>query len=97
MGTNKGTVFAVPVSTRLGEPFVLIRDQRRVGAAVRYIRVFNGILFVSWENGWLGVYGVQNLTSQDIDSDILDNFDSDYEYELKINNFNDKKFKKCQK
>jgi hypothetical protein len=64
---------------------------------VRYIRIFNGILFVSLENGWLGVYGVQNLTSQDIDSDILDNFDSDYEYELKINNFNDKKFKKCQK
>ena len=64
---------------------------------MRYIRIFNGILFVSWENGWLGVYGLQNLTSQDIDSDILDNFDSDYEYELKINNFNDKKFKKLPK
>jgi len=30
---------------------------------VRYIRIFNGNLFVSWENGWLGIYNMQNLNS----------------------------------
>lgn len=48
VGTNSGTLFAIPVSTRVGEPLILIRDTHRLGAAVRYIRVFNGNLFVSW-------------------------------------------------
>ena len=63
VGTTSGTLFAVPVSTRVGEPLILIRDTHRSGAAVRYIRVFNGNLFVSWEDGWLGIYNVQNIVS----------------------------------
>lgn len=63
VGTVGGTVWATPVSARVGEPLVLVEDRHRGGAAVRYIRVFNGNLFVSWEDGWLGVYNVQNIAS----------------------------------
>jgi hypothetical protein len=31
--------------------------------------------------------GLSNLNLEEIDSDILDNFDSDYEYSLRINEF----------
>jgi hypothetical protein len=48
VGTTAGTLFAVPVSTRVGEPLALVRDTHRSGSSVRYIRVFNGNLFVSW-------------------------------------------------
>lgn len=63
IGTTAGTLFAVPVSARLGEPLVIVRDTHRSGAAVQYIRVFNGNLFVSWIDGWLGIYNVQNIVS----------------------------------
>lgn len=63
VGTVNGTLLGMPVSTRVGEAMVLVRDRHREGAAVRYIRIFNGNLFVSWEDGWLGIYNVQNLPS----------------------------------
>lgn len=63
LGTNSGAIFIIPLSTRLDEPFVLVKDTHRSGAAVRYLRVFHGNLFVSWEDGWLSIYNIQNIAS----------------------------------
>lgn len=63
VGTKKGTVFVIPLSTRVDEPLVLVKDIHRTGAAVRYIRIFNSSLFVSWEDGWLAIYNIQNIVS----------------------------------
>jgi len=48
IGTESGKLFAVPISTRTNEPIMIIKDERRCGSAVRYIRVFGNSLFVSW-------------------------------------------------
>lgn len=37
--------------------------------------------------------GVSKLHLDDIDSDILDNFDSSFEYEMRVNELDRKKFK----
>lgn len=34
-----------------------------MGYAIRYIRIFGNDLFVSWEDGCLGIYAIQNLVA----------------------------------
>ncbi len=45
VGTEAGTLLGVPVSAREGEPLVVVREGRRAGSAVRYIRIFGSIIF----------------------------------------------------
>ena len=42
---------------------MMLRDTRRKGSRVMYVAVFEGSLFVSWEDGWLGIYHIHNLAS----------------------------------
>ncbi len=41
--------------------------------------------------------GVSGLNLEDVDSDLLDNFDSDYEYEVRINDLKGSRFKALPK
>ena len=63
MGTSTGTIWAVPMSIKSKEDLVIVKDTSHQGAAVSYIRIFGGNLFVSWDDGWLCVYAIQNLSS----------------------------------
>ena len=63
LGTEDGTLFGIPFSAKSGEPLMMLRDLRRRGSRVMYVRVFEGSLFVSWEDGWIGIYHIHNLVS----------------------------------
>ena len=61
VGTKKGTVFGIPISIRSKESLVILKDTRKQGYSVEYIRIFNNLLFISWSDGSLGIYSVKNL------------------------------------
>lgn len=63
IGTVNGKIWGIPMSTKSKEDLVLVCETSRVGCPISYIRIFAGSLFVSWDDGWLSVYAVQNLTS----------------------------------
>ena len=63
VGTTGGKLWGIPMSVKSNEDIVLVCDTSREGHPISYIRLFGGSLFVSWEDGWLGVYAVQNICS----------------------------------
>jgi hypothetical protein len=63
VGTTKGKLWGIPMSIKSDEDMVIVEERSREGSSVSYIRIFGGNLFVSWDDGWLGVYAIQNLIS----------------------------------
>ena len=51
------------MSVNNNEDLIIICEESKSGQAVSYIRIFGSNLFVSWEDGWLGVYAIQNICS----------------------------------
>lgn len=63
LGTVQGKIWGIPMSIKSNEDLILVCDTSKVGASVSYIRIFGGNLFVSWDDGWLSIYAIQNLIS----------------------------------
>jgi hypothetical protein len=63
IGTESGKLWGIPLSTKSNADMGMICENNRKGQAIRYIRIFGSDMFVSWEDGWLAIYAIQNLTS----------------------------------